>query len=243
MHPGVARQIVEGLLAYPGRALMVFAWTTLGFAALDYAQSRLKLTHKWDPRTLPDVPRRYEWSLRGQALCELIASSAALVWLLLVPSMPVLMLGPAAAFLALAPIWTQLYVPMLAVLVAYHWWAPIVIVAAWLATHWLLRESAVWKDRETPEVRAAQRHADYAYRLAVDAPSAKALRLFGLGPRPPRRGLDAVRRLRRCRRHAARRQRSHGRGADRLGRRQRLVRCIRGGGPGRSLVMRLNQSA
>ena len=67
-----------------------------------------------------------------------------------------------------------------AVLVAYHWWAPIVIVLAWLATHWLLRESAVWKDRATPEVRAAQRHAEYAYRLAVDAPSAKELRLFGL---------------------------------------------------------------
>jgi ATP-binding cassette subfamily B protein len=67
-----------------------------------------------------------------------------------------------------------------AVLVAYHWWAPIVIVVAWLATHWLLRESAIWKDRDTPEVRSAQRHADYAYRLAVDAPSAKELRLFGL---------------------------------------------------------------
>ncbi|HSY83690.1 MAG TPA: ABC transporter ATP-binding protein [Gemmatimonadaceae bacterium] len=67
-----------------------------------------------------------------------------------------------------------------AVLVAYHWWAPIVTVVAWLATHWLLRESAIWKDRDTPEVRSAQRHADYAYRLAVDAPSAKELRLFGL---------------------------------------------------------------
>ncbi len=67
-----------------------------------------------------------------------------------------------------------------AVLVAYHWWAPIVTVVAWLATHWLLRESAIWKDRDTPEVRTAQRHADYAYRLAVDAPSAKELRLFGL---------------------------------------------------------------
>jgi ABC-type multidrug transport system fused ATPase/permease subunit len=67
-----------------------------------------------------------------------------------------------------------------AVLVAYHWWAPIVLVVAWLATHWLLRESAIWKDRDTPEVRSAQRHADYAYRLAVDAPSAKELRLFGL---------------------------------------------------------------
>src|SRR5213079_419980 len=46
--------------------------------------------------------------------------------------------------------------------------------------HWLLRESAIWRDRNTEEVRGAQRHADYAYRLAVDAPAAKELRLFGL---------------------------------------------------------------
>ena len=67
------------------------------------------------------------------------------------------------------------------VLSAYAWWAPLVLAGAWLATHWLLRESAVWRDRNTEEVRAAQRHADYAYRLAVDAPAAKELRLFGLG--------------------------------------------------------------
>ena len=51
---------------------------------------------------------------------------------------------------------------------------------AWLATHWLLRESGVWRDRNTEEVRGAQRHADYAYRLAVEPPAAKELRLFGL---------------------------------------------------------------
>ena len=67
-----------------------------------------------------------------------------------------------------------------AVLAAYAWWAPLVLGGAWLATHWLLRESGVWKDRNTQVVRDAQRHADYAYRLAVDAPSAKELRLFGL---------------------------------------------------------------
>ena len=38
----------------------------------------------------------------------------------------------------------------------------------------------MWRDRNTDEVRDAQRHADYAYRLAVDAPAAKELRLFGL---------------------------------------------------------------
>ena len=67
-----------------------------------------------------------------------------------------------------------------AVLAWYAWWAPIVLAGAWLATHWLLRESAIWRDRNTDEVRAAQRDSDYAYRLAVDPPAAKELRLFGL---------------------------------------------------------------
>ncbi len=66
------------------------------------------------------------------------------------------------------------------VLAAYAWWAPLLLAGAWLSTHWLLRESGVWRDRNTEEVRGAQRHADYAYRLAVDPPAAKELRLFGL---------------------------------------------------------------
>ena len=51
---------------------------------------------------------------------------------------------------------------------------------AWGATHWLLRESAIWKDRNTDEVREASLHAEYAFRLAVDPPPAKELRVFGL---------------------------------------------------------------
>jgi ATP-binding cassette, subfamily B, bacterial len=66
------------------------------------------------------------------------------------------------------------------VLFGFAWWAPPVLAGAWLGTHWLLRESAVWKDRNTEEVRQAQRDADYAYRLAVDPPAAKELRIFGL---------------------------------------------------------------
>jgi ABC-type multidrug transport system fused ATPase/permease subunit len=66
------------------------------------------------------------------------------------------------------------------ILAAYTWWAPIVLGGAWLATHWLLRESAIWRDRNTEEVRGAQRDADYAYRLAVDPPASKELRLFGI---------------------------------------------------------------
>ena len=66
------------------------------------------------------------------------------------------------------------------VLFAFAWWAPFVLGGAWLATHWLLRESAIWHDRNTDEVRSAQRQAHYAYRLAVDPPASKELRLFGL---------------------------------------------------------------
>jgi len=77
-------------------------------------------------------------------------------------------------------------VPMVAgvasaiILFGFAWWAPIVLGGAWIATHWLLRESAVWRDRNTDEVRGAQRDADYAFRLAVDPPASKELRMFGL---------------------------------------------------------------
>ncbi len=66
------------------------------------------------------------------------------------------------------------------VLFGFAWWAPILLGGAWLSTHWLLKESAVWRDRNTDEVRGAQRDADYAFRLAVDPPASKELRMFGL---------------------------------------------------------------
>ncbi len=61
------------------------------------------------------------------------------------------------------------------------WWGALVIAAAWLSTHWLLRESSFWQGRSEPEVQAEQRHADYSYRLAVEAGPAKEVRVFGLG--------------------------------------------------------------
>jgi ATP-binding cassette, subfamily B, bacterial len=69
---------------------------------------------------------------------------------------------------------------MASILFGFTWWAPLVLAGAWLSTHWLLRESAVWFDRNTDVVRSAQRDADYAYRLAVDPPASKEVRLFGL---------------------------------------------------------------
>ncbi len=66
------------------------------------------------------------------------------------------------------------------ILLRFSWWAPLLLAGAWLATHRLLRESAVWFDRNTDEVRSAQRDAEYAFSLAVEPPASKELRLFGL---------------------------------------------------------------
>ena len=90
------------------------------------------------------------------------------------------------------------------VLFGFAWWAPPVLAGAWLATHWLLRESAVWKDRNTEEVRQAQRDAEYAYRLAVDPPAAKEVRIFGLPDWVLERFITSRRRLHRLQYEATR---------------------------------------
>jgi len=65
-------------------------------------------------------------------------------------------------------------------LAGYRWWAPLLVGGAWLSTHVLLRESALWKIWHAEGVVGEQRHVDYAYRLAVDAPAA-AGRIYTLG--------------------------------------------------------------
>ncbi len=66
------------------------------------------------------------------------------------------------------------------VMAGYSWWAPLALALAWGSTHWLLRESGVWKDRNTDEVNLARRSASYTYDLAVEPAAAKEIRLFGL---------------------------------------------------------------
>jgi len=68
------------------------------------------------------------------------------------------------------------------VLVGFAWWAPLLLLVAWGSTHWLLRESGVWRDRNTDEVKSARRHTSYAYDLATEPAAAKEVRLFGLSP-------------------------------------------------------------
>jgi hypothetical protein len=106
-------QAVDAFLAFPGRALMVFAWTTLGFAGLGLAQSRWQLPHQWNPRNLPALIKYEDRLSRTRSACELMLVVAGAVWLLRLPQQPSLVFGPAAAFLETAPVWRTVYLPML----------------------------------------------------------------------------------------------------------------------------------
>ncbi len=114
----VVRHLFRGLVSYPGRALMVVAWTTVVFGVLDFAQAKLKLTHNWDPRALPKLVRHDRRMSRWNSLLECLATVAAIVWLLLLPRAPYLIMGPAAAIFDAAPIWSALYLPMIGVTAA-----------------------------------------------------------------------------------------------------------------------------
>ncbi len=66
------------------------------------------------------------------------------------------------------------------VVCGFRWWAGLVLLAVWISPHVLLRDSVAWNDWRSAEVKEHQRHADYAYRMAVESPAAKEIRLFGL---------------------------------------------------------------
>jgi ATP-binding cassette subfamily B protein len=63
---------------------------------------------------------------------------------------------------------------------SYAWWAGLLLAAAWLSTHLFLRDTAGWRVFYSDPVVKAGRRAQYVYRLAVDSPAAKEIRVFGL---------------------------------------------------------------
>ena len=116
---GSVPHFVEAMFQYPNRALIVFAWTTIGFAVLDYAGSRTQLKPDWDPRKIPDWmvgPGRQErLHDRAHAIVEVIFGILGLGWLLLVPTSPWLAMGPLSTVLDFAPVWSTWYIPLVAV--------------------------------------------------------------------------------------------------------------------------------
>jgi len=85
---------------------------TLVFAMIERTQARMKLFEKWDIRSLPPVAKQPRPPSRTQSVFELIFAIIGILWLLAVPSVPFLILGPASAFLTASPMWHTFYLPV-----------------------------------------------------------------------------------------------------------------------------------
>lgn len=86
---------------------------TLVFAIIERTNTHLGTEIKWDPLKLPPVRKDERKPSLMKAVCELGFGFFGLIWLLLVPHYPFLILGPAAAFLKASPILHTFYLPIL----------------------------------------------------------------------------------------------------------------------------------
>jgi hypothetical protein len=124
----------------PGVLLSVAAWVTLVFAILEFTAARhpeklpafAAQAMSWSPGALPPLERRVAAGKPrrsyAHAVAEVIFGWIFLVWLLLVPHYPYLLIGPGVVFLEkspfqLAPVWWTFY-----------WWA-VAINVVQLAWH------------------------------------------------------------------------------------------------------------
>ena len=85
---------------------------TLVFAILERTHALASGACEWDPSDLPPLETQERKISLVQAVCEFVFGCFGLVWLLLLPTYPVLILGPASAFLKTGPMLHTFYVPI-----------------------------------------------------------------------------------------------------------------------------------
>jgi len=95
--------------------------------------SRAHLPKFSTPAAGPRVPRM-------ESVSQLIALMVFLVWLRAVRSLPFLLFGPAALFLTLAPVWRQVYTPVVLIALAGMAQAGVNLIRPdWVRLRWLVR--------------------------------------------------------------------------------------------------------
>lgn len=107
-----AKAVVTTLGNLWSGAFVAAGTITLVFAILERTHAIAGIACKWDPSTLPPLEKRERKTSLFQTICELGFNVFGLVWLLLLPQHPFMILGPAAAFLKFGPIWHRFYVPL-----------------------------------------------------------------------------------------------------------------------------------
>ena len=91
---------------------------TLVFAVLERTHAHVAVASKWDPRTLPPLQKPERKTSLVHTVCELAFGLFGLMWLLLLPQHPQLIMGPATSFLRAGPMWQTFYLPIVLLAVA-----------------------------------------------------------------------------------------------------------------------------
>lgn len=106
--------VIGSLARLPlGPLLVVFAWVTLVFAALDRFVPRLPFFAKWNPGALPDTSSDACSSSLSGRIAEVVLGTVFVLWLAAVPRNQWIMFGPASALVQLGPVWFDIHVPLL----------------------------------------------------------------------------------------------------------------------------------
>jgi hypothetical protein len=110
-----ALSLFEAILPAPGVLITVAAWVTLVFAALEFFAVRnpercwpiAGIAGPWSPSSLPPLENRETVTRKPRsyayAVAEVVFGFLLLVWLLLIPGHPFLLMGPGVFILDVAP--------------------------------------------------------------------------------------------------------------------------------------------
>ena len=126
MQASGAPSIAEAIVKLPSILIMVAAWITAVFVALEFTASHYPqvslsvsgLSREWSPSALPPLekapPAGRKPKSYAQAVAEVIFGFLFLVWLTLIPRHPSILMGPGAAVLhgspfRLAHVWLEFY--------------------------------------------------------------------------------------------------------------------------------------
>jgi hypothetical protein len=115
-----SRRVVGLFLRFPGVAVQVLGWVTIGFVVLDTTVVRSAIKGalaSWRPQDLGDVEKVDE-AAQPPSSSGLAWTAFLSVWWLAGIAYPPLLLGPMAAYVDLGPVFQRLYVPIAASAVA-----------------------------------------------------------------------------------------------------------------------------
>ncbi len=152
--------LAHALWGYPGVLAATVAWVTGAFAALEYVAmhypnvipGHITNSPAWSPTSLPPLEKDDRPGKRrtfATAVAEVVVEFALLIWLLLIPRYPVMLMGPGAAYLEHSAI-------RLAHIAVEFFWVIVVFNVVQLAWHGYNLLSGNWEVRSVTQKLATK---------------------------------------------------------------------------------------